>query len=335
MRYFVALAEEGSVTRAAERLGIQQPPLSQQLRALEEEIGTPLFKRSSRGIQLTEAGSTLLDGARKILDMFDRTLDDTRRCGRGQHERISIGYTNSGAFNDFVPQTIRTFRQKFPDVSVALDESCTAELLDALRAQRVDVAFVRGAAPNIKGLTILPLIDEEMVVAVPNSHWLATSEHRSGVSLEALSAETFLMYRRSVGPGLYDVIVNACARAGFAPRIGQEAPRMVGTLNLVAAGLGITLVPMSMQRLNSQSVTYVPLRNDFDLRAPIQLAFRTGDISPVARLFADMVSNLAAGNPVDLTPAAAVDDDNAVAGSDSEKSGLQKDEMDVRLAVSR
>jgi len=301
LRYFIALAEEGSVTRAAGRLGIQQPPLSQQLRALEEEIGTALFKRTSRGLQLTSAGSRLLDGARKVLELFEQTLETTRRCGRGEHEQIAVGYTNSGAFNGFVPQTIRNFRQKFSSISVTLEECCTAELVDALRTERVDIAFVRGPLQNIAGLSIIPLVDEKMVVAVPIGHWLATKDQSGGISLKSLSEETFLMYRRSVGPGLYDVIIDACACAGFTPRFGQEAPRMVGTLNLVAAGLGITLVPSSMQRMDPKSVAYVPLMEDPKVRAPIQLAFRTGDISPAAKLFADLVSDQAMSIAEDAT----------------------------------
>jgi DNA-binding transcriptional LysR family regulator len=319
LRYFIALAEEGSVTRAAQRLGIQQPPLSQQLRALEDEIGTALFKRTSRGLQLTATGSSLLDGARKTLEVFEQTLETARRCGRGEHERITIGYTNSGGFNGFVPQSIRKFRQEFSSISVALEECCTAELVDALRARRVDIAFVRGPLQNIAGLSIIPLVDEKMVVAVPCGHRLAINDCPAEISLKSLSEETFLMYRRSVGPGLYDVIIDACARAGFTPRIGQEAPRMVGTLNLVAAGLGITLVPSSMQRIDSRSVAYIPLGDDPKVRAPIQFAFRTGDISPAARLFADLVC----------------DEASAVVEDAASVSGLGESRKALQLAISR
>ncbi len=303
LRYFIALAEEGSVTRAAERLGIQQPPLSQQLRALEDEIGTTLFKRSPRGITLTAAGDRLLQGARKILEAFEETIEETRCCGRGQNQRIVIGYTNSGGFNHFVPQAIRAFREDFPEISVALEESCSAELMNALRMRQVDIAFVRTPLRPSPGLSVRPLIDERMVAAVPKNHWLAANERSGSTPLKALSEETFILYRRPVGPGLYDVIIDACSSAGFAPRIGQEVPRIVGALNLVAAGLGITLVPSSMQRFDTKSVTYVALKDDVTLRAPIHLAFRTDDLSPAATSFSDVVINLAAKAPNELSTA--------------------------------
>jgi DNA-binding transcriptional LysR family regulator len=289
LRYFVAVAEEGSVTRAAERLGIAQPPLSQQLRALEEEIGAPLLKRSFRGVQVTEAGKILLEGARQILERVDETLAATRRAGRGDRGHLKVGYTSSAAFNTCIPDAIRSFREGFSDIALAMEESCTAELVESLRGGKVDVAFVRAPLHDITGLVVESLTEEDMVAAVPVGHRLAKHAKTSGVTLQDLAEETVLLYRRPPGPGLYDTIIAAYRNAGFDPHIGQETPRMVGALNLVASGLGISLVPKSMQRLDSGAITYLPLKGPPRLTAPIHLAYREDDVTAVALSFIDCV----------------------------------------------
>jgi DNA-binding transcriptional LysR family regulator len=211
LRYFVAIAEEGSVTRAAERLGIAQPPLSQQLRALEEEVGAPLLVRSFRGVHVTEAGQILLDGARKILNQVEETLAATRRAGRGERGYLKVGYTSSAAFNICVPGAIGSFRRGFPDIVLAMEEACTAELIESLRSKKVDVAFVRAPLHDIEGLVVESLIEEDMVAAVPAHHRLAKTGKRHGLLLADLADETVLLYRRPPGPGLYDTILAAPA----------------------------------------------------------------------------------------------------------------------------
>ena len=133
LRYFIAVAEEGHITRAAERLGMQQPPLSQQIRALERELGVQLFRRKPRGVELTDAGRALLDDARAILAHIDHAFATTRRTARGEQGRIAVGFTSSAPFHPFVPRVIRAFREAFPLVSLTLEESGTTELIDDLR----------------------------------------------------------------------------------------------------------------------------------------------------------------------------------------------------------
>jgi DNA-binding transcriptional LysR family regulator len=289
LRYFVAIAEEGSVTRAAERLGIAQPPLSQQLRALEEEVGAPLLVRSFRGVHVTEAGQILLDGARKILNQVEETLAATRRAGRGERGYLKVGYTSSAAFNICVPGAIGSFRRGFPDIVLAMEEACTAELIESLRSKKVDVAFVRAPLHDIEGLVVESLIEEDMVAAVPAHHRLAKTGKRHGLLLADLADETVLLYRRPPGPGLYDTILAAYRGAGLNPRLGQETPRMVGALNLVASGLGISLVPKSMQRVDSGAVAYLPLKGTPRLTAPIHLAYREEDATAAALSFINCV----------------------------------------------
>jgi DNA-binding transcriptional LysR family regulator len=292
LRYFVAVAEESHITRAAERLGIQQPPLSQQIQALERELETQLFRRKPRGVELTPAGEALLDEARAILARADEAVAAVKRTARGEAGRIGIGFTSSASFHPFLPRAIRTFREAHPLVALTLEESGTTELVDALRARSLDVAFVRSPVGESDDLFIRPLLEEAMVAALPSGHPLSAS--RDPLPLAALARDTFILYRRPVGPGLHDAIVAACDRAGFSPTIGQEAPRMLSTLSLVAAGLGVTVVPASMSRLEAEGVAYRPLDASAPLTAPLNLAYRRDEISAAVRRFVALVQRSAA-----------------------------------------
>jgi DNA-binding transcriptional LysR family regulator len=286
LRYFLAVAEEGHLTRAAERLGIQQPPLSQQIRALESELEVQLFRRKPRGMELTEAGRTLFEQARAVFVHIDQALATTRRTARGEEGRIAVGFTNSTPFHPFVPRTIRAFREAYPRVAFVLDEGATSELIDALESGAIDAAFIRSPARDIPMLTVEALLEEDLVVALPTTHRLATMDD---VALKALAGETFILYRRPVGPGLYDTIIGACQRAGFSPQVGQEAPRIVSTLNLVAAGLGVSIVPASMQRLTMDGVAYRRLKGVQLPKAPLNIAYRRSDTSAALHRFVAQV----------------------------------------------
>jgi DNA-binding transcriptional LysR family regulator len=290
LRYFVSVAEEGHVTRAAERLGMQQPPLSQQIRALERELGVQLLRRKPRGVEPTEAGRSLLADARAILTQLDHAVATTRRTARGEQGRLAVGFTSSAPFHPFVPRVIRSFRDSYPMVALTLDESGTTELIDDLRQERVDAAFIRTPVADQAGLTVIPLLEEAMLVALPAAHPLASET--TPLSLAELATETFIVYRRRSGPGLYDAIFAACHAAGFSLTVGQEAPRIVSTLNLVAAGLGIAIVPASLQRMQMDGVTYRALESA-RLSAPLLVAIRRDDPSAVLRRLVDLVRRMA------------------------------------------
>lgn len=295
LRYFIAVAEEGHITRAAERLGMQQPPLSQQIRALEQELGVQLFRRKPRGVELTDAGRALLSDARAILAHIDHAFASTRRTARGEQGRIAVGFTSSAPFHPFVPRVIRAFREAFPLVSLTLEESGTTELIGDLRGERVDAAFIRTPVADPAGLVVDRLLEEAMVVALPTQHALARAGRSdgAGVNLKRLAGETFIVYRRHTGPGLYDSIIAACHAAGFSPLVGQEAPRIVATLNLVAAGLGLSIVPASLQRMHLDGVTFRRLTGAAQPKAPLHLASRRGDTSSVVRQFLALVRQTA------------------------------------------
>jgi DNA-binding transcriptional LysR family regulator len=291
LRYLIAVADAGHVTRAAERLGIQQPPLTRQIRELEAELGVVLFERLPRGVRLTEVGAVVVAEARDLLARAARLPETARRAARGEQGRLAVGYTSSGAFHPFVTQQIRAFRERRPGVLLALAEDGTPELVQALKDERLDAAFLRSVAAEAQGLAIEPLLEEPMVAALPAAHPLA---RRGGpVALADLAHETFVFYRRPSGPGLYDAIIAACRQAGFSPAVGQEAPRMSSTLGLVGAGLGVSIVPASMQRMNVEGVAFADLAGPAPA-APLMLATRRGETSPIVAIFRDQARSAAA-----------------------------------------
>ncbi|MDT3380742.1 LysR family transcriptional regulator [Labrys neptuniae] len=290
LRYAVTVADEGHVTRAAERLGIQQPPLSQQIRVLERAVDAPLFQRLPRGVRLTEPGRVLVERARLVLQDVDAALEATKRAARGEQGRLAVGYTTSAAFHPLVSAVMRGLREAAPGIALSLEEGSTGDLIELLRADRLDAAFVRAPAARPDGLIVEPLHVEEMLVALPDHHPLAAASlRRQRLSLGALANETFVLNRRPSGPGLYDDIIAACRAAGFSPMVGQETPRMVSTLSLVSAGLGISIVPASMAKLETNGIVYRRLDGTTGLTAPLYLARRADEPSPSLSKFLDMV----------------------------------------------
>ena len=197
--------------------------------------------------------------------------------------------TPTAPFHPLVPRAIRAFRDAFPLVSVTLEESLSYELLERMRDDRMDVGFIRSSVADPESLVIHPLLDEAMVVALPSGHVLA--EGNMAVSLKHLAGETFILYGPP-GSGIYDSTIAACRAAGFSPRVGQQAPRITSTLSLVAAGLGISLVPASLQRMNMDGVTYRRIKGIVP-KAILSLASRRGDASAVVRQFVTLVKRTA------------------------------------------
>jgi DNA-binding transcriptional LysR family regulator len=294
LRYFIAVAEEGHITRAAERLGMQQPPLSQQIKAIELELHVQLFVRKARGVDLTDAGRAFLEEARATLKHLDRAFETTRRASRGEQGRLCVGVTSTTPFHPLVPRAIRAFREACPMVSLTLEECLSNESVDRLRNEQMDVAFIRASLGDGHGLAVISLLEEPMVVALPTTHVMARSKPETAVSLERLAGETFILYGPP-GTGMYDSTIAACQAAGFSPRVGnlgastQLAPRITSTLSLVGAGLGITFVPSSLQRMNLEGVSYRALKGPVRPTAMLKLASRRGDQSAVVKQFVSFV----------------------------------------------
>ena len=271
---FVTVVEAGSITRAAELLFIQQPPLTRLLQALEQDFGVPLLQRLPRGVIPTEAGEVLLHEARAVLARAEQLSAAMQRAVLGEQGRIRIGFTSSAALHTFVPALLRRYREIYPSVSTQLEENGSGELLSAVVAGQLDVAFVRMRVKDMPELVMEKVLEEPMWVAVPAGHRLAAQPAEQPLKLEDLSNEPFVLYRRRAGQGLYDAILAAYVRAGFSPHIVQEAPRLTSCLSLVGAGLGISIVPESMTRLGGDGVVFLPLAASTQLSAPLYLARR-------------------------------------------------------------
>ncbi|HYG64169.1 MAG TPA: LysR family transcriptional regulator [Thermoanaerobaculia bacterium] len=246
LRYFLAVAEELSFSRAAERLGMAQPPLSQQIQRLETLVGHELFERRPR-VRLTPAGEAFLAAARRALAQVEEGVEASHRAARGEVGTVTVGFAASMILS-VVPGAVRAFRRRFPGVDLQLRELSSAAQLAALREGRIDVAFVRES----------PFSDREL-------------------GCERLREEPFVHFPRPVAPGLYDLILALCQGAGFKPRVVQEAQEWLTIVGLVEAGMGVSLVPESFRKLRWGKVVYLPL-DRATARSTILLCWRaTGE----------------------------------------------------------
>ncbi|GAA3057832.1 LysR family transcriptional regulator [Rhizobium viscosum] len=277
LRYFLAVAEEGNFTRAASRLGIGQPPLSQQIRDLETEIGAMLFHRVPHGAELTAAGAAFLPEAKASLAAAEKARLAAQSANRGETGRLSLGFTASSAFNPIVSTTIRRFQARWPDVQLSLTEMNTLGLVQKLERGELDATFMRPGLDDPDGIRLKRLPDEPMVVAVPASHPLAKQK---ALPLAVLAKEPFILFPRLVGLSLYDDVVRACREAGFELTVAQEAPQISSVVNLVAADLGVSIVPASISQIKLAGVAYRPIEGPPAV-ARLALAVLRSQRSPV------------------------------------------------------
>jgi DNA-binding transcriptional LysR family regulator len=286
LRYFLAVAAEANVTRAAEKLGIGQPPLSQQIKALEEDVGVKLFRRTAHGMVLTAAGEVFRVEAGRVLEDAQRAIRAAQRAGRGETGQLRVGFTGSAAFNPLVPDMIRRFRQAFPGAEVTLVEANSGQLMQALEQDQLDVVFVRPNPVNLGLVRLHHLPDEPMKIAIPITHPFARKKR---APLTVFAGEPFLLVPRAAGVSLYDEIIKACREAGFDPVLGQPAPQISSVINLVAAGLGVSVVPAAIAQIRIHGVRYV----DIDGPAPkarLSVASRIEDTSIVVENFLALVA---------------------------------------------
>jgi DNA-binding transcriptional LysR family regulator len=283
LRYFVAVADAGSVTRAAERLGIQQPPLSQQIRALEAELGMTLFDRTARGIRLNRTGSIFLEDARRLLADAGEAVHRLRRISRGEQGQLAIGFTSSAALHPRLPSLLQRFCAAHPLVKLVTRENTTRDLMEAVEQQEIDLAVVRAPVDRFATLRAITLDEEPAVAALPTTHPLA--QESGPIALERLAQDGFIAYRRGDGPGIHDGLSVACRRAGFEPRIVGEVPRLLSAVIMVAAGSGVALMPESISKLHEGSVVYRALEAASSFTIPLNLAFRPRGMSRIVEQF--------------------------------------------------
>jgi DNA-binding transcriptional LysR family regulator len=286
LRYFVMIAETRHFTRAAEQLGISQPPLSIQIRQLEEEIGHPLFNRSRAGVELTDAGRALLPQARSLLAAASESLEIARRGARGEIGELRLGLSGSTPFHPAIPDLIRRFRARYPAIGIQVRETQSAALMDDLLHDRLDIALVLeplDAGPELKMRELLTM---PLAIALSQDHPLAESEV---ISLPQLSLEPFVLLPRSLGPGWHDLVTSACRDAGFSPRIVQECARTTSAVHFVAAGLGVTLIPGWLRAMPVPGVVYRDIA-DPTPSAQIMLVHGSRRMSTPARNLLAMVA---------------------------------------------
>ena len=277
LRYFLALADERNFTRAAAKVGIGQPPLSQQIRDLENEIGAALFHRVPHGAELTAAGDAFLPEARAAIEAAERAKLSAQRANRGETGRMALGFTASSAFNVIVSATIRQYRSRWPEVRLSLIEMNSAGLMERLMRGEIDATFIRPGLEDAHDVRLRRLPDEPMLIALPAGHPL-TAQRR--VKLAALADEPFILFPRVAGLSLYDDVAAACRSAGFELVVSQEAPQIPSVVNLVAANLGVSIVPASIAQIKLDGVAYREI-DGTPLVARLGLAMLKKQRSPV------------------------------------------------------
>lgn len=264
---FVAVVEESNISKAAVRLHMQQPPLTRLIKSLEQELDTALLKRLPRGVEVTEAGKALYQEAITILAHAHSIPKRVKNIAQGLEGQINIGFTNSAGLHPFLPAVLRQFREQFPAVAIHLEEDSSTALTDAVINEKLDIVFLRKPAPIHTEVQSIHVLDEPLIVALPSNHPLAGQE--GAIRLVDLEPYEFVLYRRIAGQDLFDNILANCYQAGFSPNIVQEAPRLTSSLNLIAAGIGLSIVPASIQDFWNKQIVYKSLEAKKPCIAPI------------------------------------------------------------------
>jgi DNA-binding transcriptional LysR family regulator len=279
LRYFVAVAETLHFGRAAERLHISQPPLSRAIRVLEAELGTALFARTKRRVELTPAGSHLLEDARRILAQLERAAGQARDIGSGERGRLRIGFVSLADYGGVLPVLLKAYKAARPGVQLALREMLSPEQSAALAAGELDFGLLLPPVAEAEGLERLVMRREHFVAALPARHRLAAG--RGPLAMRELTAERFVMVPREIAPGLYDIVSGLAGRAGFSLNVAQEANQMQTVVSLVASGLGAAVVPASVANLGRRGVVYRRLA-DKHPTLELWLAWQSGSIGAAA-----------------------------------------------------
>lgn len=295
LRYFLAVADAGQLTAAAASLGIQQPPLSQQIATLEHRLGMRLFDRHAKGVKLTDGGRLLALEARPLIAAFEAMQSRLAAVARGERGVLQVAFTSSAAAHAFTPQTLRACRQRYPDIGLVVSESNAADITAGVANGKLHCGFLRVPVARPEGVTIRTLLSEPVVLALPFDHGLT---QRRMIRLQDLHDQPLILVRRPGAPGLYANLLDRCRKAGATPRVVAEVERMMTGLNLVAAGMGLTVVPASMSGAHEQAIAYRELPRGARLDAPLTLLYRAdrhqGALASFVALVAELADNLAA-----------------------------------------
>lgn len=286
LRYFVAVAEELHFTRAARRLHMEQPPLSQQIRALEDELGVALLRRSKRHVALTGAGQRFLVDARRILREAQQAADDARRAARGELGELRIGFSSSLPFTSFLPQVLSKYRHAYPHVTLTLREMFTIDQLEALQRGQIDIGLVRFRGAETSADLDLQQISQDPLRLVVNA--ADPLAKRASVALSELKDYGFIVYPPGTGTSLTSLVRQLCLAAGFEPIVAQEAREPMAQIGFVAAGLGIAILPAPFECVRLEDVRYVAL-SDEGAYLSLGVAVRRGHRSSLIDGFLDQL----------------------------------------------
>ncbi|EGK88080.1 LOW QUALITY PROTEIN: transcriptional regulator, LysR family [Microcoleus vaginatus FGP-2] len=290
LRYFIAVAEELNFSRAAKRLHMAQPPLSQQIRALEDEIEVQLFDRTKQAIQLTWAGQAFLEETRLILAQVDNAVKTAKRASRGEIGRLIVGF-NSSMANCLLPDILRVYRDRFPKVELTWRELATSLQLQALRDRHLDVGFFHLMSSMVQesDLCSVTIWQEPLIAALPENHSVI---NETQVSLKELAQEAFILPSRQFAPGWSEEIEHLCQQFGFSPNVIQEGTMMLTILGLVAGGVGIALLPANAQNIQRKGVIYKSIAESTPT-VPMAAVWRADDNSPILREFLEVTRAMA------------------------------------------
>ena len=294
LRYFVAVAEERHFGRAAKKLRLSQPPLSTQIKGLEEELGVKLFQRSTRQVALTDAGRTFLERAEGILEAVEEAKEAAKGADEGARGRLEIGFISSATLG-LLPPAIRLFRERFGGVEIELRELTSAQQIDALYADEIRVGLVR-LPLRAPGLRFEPLQEESFLVALPSGHPLEALE---SVPLEAMVDQPLIFFTRQLMPSLHAQIVELFQRVGAFPNVVQHAVHLQTIVGLVASDVGLAILPEPAERFSREGVVYRPLDAP-DATSWVGLAWVEGDESKLVKNFVRTVREVAGGKVSDL-----------------------------------
>lgn len=285
LRYFVAVAEELHFGRAAQRLHLSQPPLSQQIRQLEQMLGHPLLTRTSRSVSLTAAGEAFLQSARRTLRNVQRDIDETQRIARGEVGSLHIGFVGSGMLTG-LPAIFRAYHQAYPRVHLHLHESFTSRVMEGLGDGSLDAGILRDGDPA-DGLNVTPIFSEPFVAVLPANHPRAKQK---SISPAALRDEPFVYFPRAAGARAFEKPLTIFEQFGFRPNIVQEGSHWLSILRLVGAGLGVSIAPECVRTIASPDVVCLTLR-DTNVLSSLELASLVGESRTIVERFAQIVKS--------------------------------------------
>lgn len=288
MKYFLALAEELHFGRAATRLHMAQPPLTRQIRGLEDELGTALFLRTSKGVELTAAGQALLDEVPNILALSQRARERTQQAGQGLIGQLDVGIFGSGVL-EVIPQLLAAFHRARPEVRIQLHNLTKGEQLQALRERRITIGFNRLVPPE-PGIGVQTVLHETLVVGLPETHPLCGREE---LTLRDLDGEPMIVYPNAPLPGLAQEVANAFHREGLHLNVAQAVEDVLTCVALVAGGFGACVTTHSATSLRLPGVQYRPLRSRYLRGIELSCLYRTDDSSPVLAAFLQVVQAFA------------------------------------------